>query len=214
MFVNFIIIILLVFSVLISILLNSIFIKNWFFKNKECIFIFLFIIWIFFLVQKSLDNVLSVGYIQYDKTIFCEEKKKLWFFTHKFGILKYLIADKNEVGGVLFNVVNKNINQVVIPTGNLTGKNGCDSVLYNILNNQMSSIQYKNKMTDYSLLSEKEFHSKIKTIFRDLYYCDQLVIDTSESNVKLLDHKMSKNYPKFYHLISDKKIVFLTQMIF
>lgn len=44
-------------------------------------------------------------------------------------------------------MVNKNINQVVIPTGNLTGKNGCDSVLYNILNNQMSSIQYKNKMT-------------------------------------------------------------------
>lgn len=69
-------------------------------------------------------------------------------------------------------------------TGNLTGKNGLDSVLYNIVTSEMTSMQYKNKMNDYSLLSDKELHSNIKTIFKDLYYCDQLIIDTSETNVK------------------------------
>lgn len=142
-------------------------------------------------------------------TILCEEKKtKLFWYTYKFGILKYLVADKNEVGGILFNIINRNVNQVIIPTGYLTGKNGWDSVLYNVLNHDMVGIQYKNKIYDCSLFSEKQFISKISTIFRESYHCDQLIIDTSETNVKLLDNNIYKHYPKFYHLIVENKIVF------
>lgn len=49
------------------------------------------------------------------KIILCEEKTKIiWCSTYKFGILKYIMAGKNEVGSIIFNTVNKHCNEVLI----------------------------------------------------------------------------------------------------
>ena len=56
-------------------------------------------------------------------------KRKQNFF-YKFGILKYLIADKNEIGSTLFSILNKENNQILIPTGYLTGKKKVEIQFY------------------------------------------------------------------------------------
>jgi hypothetical protein len=139
--------------------------------------------------------------------ILCEEKKIKWFwYTYKLGISKYLIADQNEIGSILFNTVTKKPNEILIPTGFINVKNGCDSVLYNISTGEYLGLQYKNKISDYSLMSHHEINTKILKILREQSKCDRLVLDTT--NASLLIEKFNKDYIKFKHLLDDEKIIF------
>lgn len=142
-----------------------------------------------------------------EKKFFCEEKKIVYYTYQTFGILKYLVANQNEIGGVFFNTVNKMPNQILIPTGNINVWKGPDSVLYNSITNDWIGIQYKNKISDFSLMSDKEFHSMMKKTFKEIKHCDQLMIDTRESNVILLHEKFNSSYYKFKPFILEKKIV-------
>lgn len=122
--------------------------------------------------------------------------------------MKYLVADHNEIGSTIFSIVYKDPNQVLIPTGHLTGKKGWDSILYNTLNHDIFGIQFKNKLIDYSLLPEKKLNSKITDIFKEFLYCDRLIIDTSESNISILNKKIKTDYQKYNHVIYNKLILY------
>lgn len=205
MFVNFIILIFLIFYLLV--LLYFIFLKS--FIPIEVFIFVLFFIWIFILIKFSIDNIFSLDNVHENKNkkIFCEEKKIVSYTYQTFGILKYLVANQNEIGGVLFNTVNKMPNQILIPTGNINVWKGPDSVLYNSITNDWIGIQYKNKIHDYSIMSDKEFHSMMKNLLKEIKHCDQLMIDTRESNVILLHDKFNASYSKFKPLIEENKIV-------
>ena len=58
------------------------------------------------------------------------------------------------------------------------------------------------------MLTEKKFNSKITDLFKEFLYCDQLIIDTSESNVLLLDKKIKTDYQKFNTIINKKLILY------
>ena len=58
------------------------------------------------------------------------------------------------------------------------------------------------------MLPEKKFNSKITDLFKEFLYCDQLIIDTSESNVLLLDKKIKTDYQKFNTIINKKLILY------
>lgn len=177
-----------------SFLILFIFIVILFYNRTDMKYILVFFIIVYVII-------LYIYYLFYYKEpifILCEEKKtKIFLYTYKFGILKYLIADKNEIGSTIFSILNKENNQVLIPTGYLTGKKGWDSILFDTLTNGIFGIQYKNKLIDYSILPEKKFNSKVTDLFKEFLYCDQLIIDTSESNVLLLDKKIKTDYQKF-----------------
>jgi hypothetical protein len=206
MFVNFILLLFLIFYLLILLYLFFIFLKS--FIPREVFIFVLFFIWIFILIKLSIDNLFSLNNVHEKKKILCEEKKILSYYTyHKFGFLKYLLAHQNEIGGVLFNTVNKMPSQILIPTGNMNVWKGPDSILYNSITNDWIGIQYKNKTHDYSIMSDKEFHSMMKNLLKEIKHCDKLIIDTRESNVLLLHDKFNSSYSKFKPLILENKIV-------
>lgn len=158
--------------------------------------------------------ILLCIYLNYKEPVFilCEEKKtKLFWYTYHFGISKYLVADQNEIGSVLFNTVNRKWNEILIPTGYINIKKGFDSILYNISDGTIKGLQYKFKKIDMSILNEKEFHSMVNHTFNNISHCDNLIIDTNSSNVSILHEKININdypyYKKLRSLIEEKKII-------
>ena len=187
------------------------------------ILLFFLMVWILYLF----NDIINIRYILYflffifllyiyfklsykePVLLLCEEKKtKLFWYTYKFGIMKYLVADQNEIGSIVYNSVTRKPNEILIPTGNINIKKGFDSVLFNISDGTLKGLQYKHKHIDMSILNEKQFYSMLRHTCASISHCDQLVVDTNSTNINVLHAKLnSSSYDNLRSLIKENKII-------